>query len=212
MYCKNCGKEIPDNSVYCTYCGTLVGESVIKGDVKPEEKITFKDAIKALFTRLFVFEGKTGQREFNFGFLFLIIISSALSMIMTMPEANRITQEIMSSNTFDEAILEEYINSLISRDIFHFSNLYNIGVAILYSVFLVAPVFRRMVDTGKSKQIAMLCAILFVVSELVCSNILFCLLPENIYSNIVFIIDIFSIVNLVVILMCVFGKTSPEVK
>ncbi|MBQ8766611.1 MAG: zinc ribbon domain-containing protein, partial [Clostridia bacterium] len=105
MYCKNCGKEIPDNSVYCTYCGTLVGESVIKGDVKPEEKITFKDAIKALFTRLFVFEGKTGQREFNFGFLFLIIISSALSMIMTMPEANRITQEIMSSNTFDEAIL-----------------------------------------------------------------------------------------------------------
>lgn len=212
MYCKNCGKEIPDNSVYCTYCGTLVGESAIKGDVKPEEKITFKDAIKALFTRFFVFEGKTGQREFNFGFLFLIIISSALSMIMTMPEANRITQEIMSSNTFDEAILEEYINSLISRDIFHFSNLYNIGVAILYSVFLVAPVFRRMIDTGKSKQIAMLCAILFVVSELVCSNILFCLLPENIYSNIVFIIDIFSIVNLVVILMCVFGKTSPEVK
>ncbi|HNX15704.1 MAG TPA: TM2 domain-containing protein [Oscillospiraceae bacterium] len=21
MYCRNCGKEIPDNTVFCTYCG-----------------------------------------------------------------------------------------------------------------------------------------------------------------------------------------------
>lgn len=22
MYCKKCGKEIPDNAIFCTYCGT----------------------------------------------------------------------------------------------------------------------------------------------------------------------------------------------
>ncbi len=24
MYCYKCGKEIPDNSVYCQYCGAII--------------------------------------------------------------------------------------------------------------------------------------------------------------------------------------------
>ena len=25
MFCKNCGKEIPDNATFCTYCGAQTG-------------------------------------------------------------------------------------------------------------------------------------------------------------------------------------------
>ena len=33
MYCTNCGKEIPDDSVFCTFCGQKVD-----GGVSPEPK------------------------------------------------------------------------------------------------------------------------------------------------------------------------------
>lgn len=28
MYCKNCGKQIADDSKFCKYCGTLVDDSM----------------------------------------------------------------------------------------------------------------------------------------------------------------------------------------
>lgn len=213
MFCKKCGKEIPDNSVYCPYCGELV---VDKEEVNNEAgideevvKITFKQSIINLFSRIFIFEGKTAQREFNLGLLFLMIVSFGLSMIMSMPEANKMANELLSSNGFDENMFNEYIASFISKDIFHFTNLYNIAVALVYSVFLVAPVYRRMIDSGKSVKFASLFAILYVVSELVCCNLLYCLLPDEIYFNISGIIELFSIVNLVIILMCIFSRSQP---
>lgn len=213
MYCKNCGKEIPDNSVYCSYCGTLVREDAFQKEEKVvENKITFKEATTNLFTRIFLFEGRTGQREFNFGLLFVMLLTMILSFIMTMPEANKMANEMIASNTFSEEIFYNYIDSLVSKDIFHYANLYNIGAALIYSVLLVAPVYRRMVDNGKTHMVAGLLAALFVVSELGYSNLLYCLLPDAIYSYFITTIDLLSIVNLVIILMCIFGNTKAEVK
>ncbi len=207
MFCRKCGKEIPNDASFCPFCGETVNFNGTYSEVKAEKKITFKEAVAIIFNRIFVFNGRTGQREFNYGFLFLIIICSILSMILIMPESQRLAGEILA-NGLNDATMNDYLNSFISKDILHFSNIYSVGAAIIYSVFLVAPVFRRMIDTGKSKQVAMMCAILFVVSELACSNILFCLLPDGVYSNIVFVLDLLSVVNLVIILMCVFGKSK----
>lgn len=172
------------------------------------KKITFKEAVVALFNRFFVFKGTTGQREFNYGLLFMILISMGLSMIISMPEVSEMTNEILANGMYDEAWLEDYINSMVSKDIWHYTNLYSIASALLYSIFFVAPVYRRMIDTGKSEKFAMISAILFVVSEIACCNILYCLLPDNIYNSILGVIDILSIVNLAILLMCVFGKTK----
>jgi hypothetical protein len=64
-----------------------------------------------------------------------------------------------------------------------------------------------MIDTGKTKVFSIIAAILFVVSQMLCCGILYCLLPDGIYNSIVIILDILSIANLAIILMCVFGKT-----
>ena len=209
MFCRKCGKELPDDSKFCPYCGMSVNLESEEINYTPSyKKITFKEAVVALFNRFFVFKGTTGQREFNYGLLFMILISMGLSMIISMPEVSEMTNEILANGMYDEAWLEDYINSMVSKDIWHYTNLYSIASAILYSIFFVAPVYRRMIDTGKSEKFAMISAILFVVSEIACCNILYCLLPDNIYNSILGVIDILSIVNLVILLMCAFGKTK----
>ena len=207
MFCRKCGKELPDDSKFCPYCGMSVNLENEEINYTPSyKKITFKEAVVALFNRFFVFKGTTGQREFNYGLLFMILISMGLSMIISMPEVSEMTNEILANGMYDEAWLEDYINSMVSKDIWHYTNLYSIASAILYSIFFVAPVYRRMIDTGKSEKFAMISAILFVVSEIACCNILYCLLPDNIYNSILGVIDILSIVNLAILLMCVFWK------
>ena len=209
MFCRKCGKELPDDSKFCPYCGMSVNLENEEINYTPSyKKITFKEAVVALFNRFFVFKGTTGQREFNYGLLFMILISMGLSMIISMPEVSEMTNEILANGMYDDAWLEDYINSMVSKDIWHYTNLYSIASAILYSIFFVAPVYRRMIDTGKSEKFAMISAILFVVSEIACCNILYCLLPDNIYNSILGVIDILSIINLANLLMCVFGKSK----
>ena len=209
MYCRNCGKELQEGSKFCPYCGTAVEvEAEYHYSVPVSKKVSFKESIIALFNRFFVFEGTSSQREFNFGLLFLIIITIALTTLVVFPEITEFTEMIISYNgNIDMDAFMYYLDSLVSKDIFHFYNLLNIGIAIVFSLFLVAPIYRRMIDTGKTKVFSIIAAILFVVSQMLCCGILYCLLPDGIYNSIVIILDLLSIANLAIILMCVFGKT-----
>ena len=191
MICKKCGQEIPEGSKYCPFCGVCIVEEGISNS-------TFKDGMMALFNKLFIFEGKSSRSEFNYGLLFLMIISSIFSMFMVTPDLDSLGSS-QTGNSFNEIL-----NLFTSKNILDSYNLYNIGVSIVYAIFLSAPVFRRLNDIGFDIVRVKVFTILFVVSQLLCSTLLWCVLPTNIYSAISIILDLLSIANLGVLLVCIF--------
>ena len=198
MICRRCGQEIPDEANFCPHCGLNLNESTSK-------KATFKEGIMALFNKVFIFEGKSSRSEFNYGLLFLMLISSAFSMFIMSSDINSLSSADSTQNLYD------MLDMFGSKDIMDSYNLYNIGVSIVYAVFLSAPVFRRLTDIGFDKKRTTIFTVLFVVSQLLCSNILWCLLSTEVYNSISIIIEILSIINLGILLTCVFRR-GIEVK
>ena len=200
MYCNKCGNEIPDDSNFCPVCGNqLKGETI-----NVNKKATFKDGTVALFNKLFLFEGRSSRSEFNFGYLFLIIISSVISMFTISSELSGLLLNAGSEEALYQ-ILNEYMSS---KDILSTFNLYNIAVSLVIAIFLSAPVFRRLTDCGYNKNVVIVLTVLFVVSQILCSNLLWCLLPIGTYNSLSFIFEILSYVNLFVIIVCVFRKSA----
>ena len=50
MYCKKCGKEIPDDSIYCNHCGTrqwvhdLIQDGIVWPDVLQKQQSDHEDS------------------------------------------------------------------------------------------------------------------------------------------------------------------------
>lgn len=56
MYCKKCGKEIPDDSIYCNHCGTRqIPKKIIVEFNKPTMPSINEDSIRSGIFRLFGF-------------------------------------------------------------------------------------------------------------------------------------------------------------
>lgn len=51
MFCRNCGKEVPDGNAFCEYCGTKVG---VVNEVKPQNKKSKKPLIISLVSVVIV--------------------------------------------------------------------------------------------------------------------------------------------------------------
>lgn len=204
MFCRKCGNQIPDDSSFCPYCG----ENVIKTEnvysMPVVKKVTFKEAIKDLFERIFVFEGRSTRSEFNYGYLFLMIISIVVSMITIYPTMLGAMKDITSMEEM-EKILESIT---LSKDILSPFNLHNIGIAIITAVFLIAPVFRRLTDCNVSKKWAYVLAIIFAVSQVLCSSLLYCLLPTATYDAIYGILELLGLANSCIFICCVFVRSK----
>ena len=203
MYCKNCGKQNPDDANYCTNCGSKLDDEIIR-DESPK-KATFKEGTMALFNKLFVFEGRSSRSEFNYGLLFLMIVTSILSSVLLTPQMF----EVLAQFEGDMALFGAQTEALFtSKDIFDVFNLYSIGVSIIFSIFLSAPVFRRLSDFAVSRKWAIELTVVFVISELLSSTLLWCLLPTNLYQSLSGLFDILSLANSVILLFCVFKQSQ----
>ena len=192
MYCRKCGQEIPNDSKFCPVCGEYLGEGY--------KRVTFKDGTMALFNKLFVFEGKSSRSEFNYGLLFLMLASMVMSLLVMGSDINTLSDP----NSMQS--IEEMMNMFASKDILNSYNLYNIGVSLLYVIFLSAPVYRRLADIGFDSKRTKIMTIAFVASQILCSSLVWCLIPTDIYNAISIVLDIVSIINLAIILMCVFRR------
>ena len=203
MQCPKCGKELFDDAKYCPFCGTKL--EIIENETK--KTATFKEGIVALFSKFFLFNGRSSRSEFNYGFLFLVILSTISSMFFVSQEFLELSGG-MNYNSMYNATMDYIIEASSSKDILDTYNLYNISVSVILSLFLCAPVYRRLTDCGYNKGIVILLTGLFVVSEIACSNLLWCLLPEGIYNLFTTFIMILSYVNLFVLLLCMLKKTK----
>ena len=81
MYCYNCGKEIPENSQYCTYCNARVGASSGDTSSLPVCKITFGQAIRNFFAQYATFSGRATRSEYWYVVLFNVLINLAISIV-----------------------------------------------------------------------------------------------------------------------------------
>lgn len=218
MYCRKCGNQIPNDSKFCIYCGEEVKtdetdnvnfEPNVEGEQYYQEqvveRVTFKSGIKALFNKLFVFEGRSGRAEFNYGLLFLFLLSMALSTLTLASDMS----SLLSSGVEDmEGVMTDILVTFESTDIFNPYNLYSLGVSIVFSVFLCAPVYRRLTDSGMKKGLTTALTIVFVLSQLLPSPLSYCLLPLETYEAIYPVISILSTAGTVILFCCMLLKTK----
>lgn len=54
MFCKSCGKEIPDETKFCKYCGNQIQYVVLKENAKPKKKHLFLKILGIVFLAVVV--------------------------------------------------------------------------------------------------------------------------------------------------------------
>ena len=70
MYCKNCGKQLPDGAQYCDGCGARQvagGYVTYTQSREPKPSVGFIDAIKLFFTKYADFSTRSRRSEYWFG-------------------------------------------------------------------------------------------------------------------------------------------------
>ena len=85
MYCKNCGKQLPDGAQYCDGCGARQvdgGYVTYTQSREPKPSVNFIDAIKMFFTKYADFNTRSRRSEYWWAFLFCALASSLAAGIL----------------------------------------------------------------------------------------------------------------------------------
>lgn len=84
MFCKNCGRQLPDGTAYCPQCGAPQNQAkqgyVYTGEPKPSVGIV--EATKLYFTRFTDFKGRSRRSEYWWASLAIGIIGSIVGAIL----------------------------------------------------------------------------------------------------------------------------------
>ena len=84
MFCKNCGKQLPDGTAYCTQCGAPQNQAkqgyVYTGE--PKASVGIVEATKLYFTRYAEFSGRSRRSEYWWATLSIGLIGSVVSVIL----------------------------------------------------------------------------------------------------------------------------------
>jgi len=207
MICKSCGYEIEEDVTFCPNCGEPMKVEVSSTELPKAKRTTFGSAIAALFTKMFVFKGKTKRTEFNFGLLFAYLVSIVISLILIVPETMKLVSSIDYENFDPIAYATMLENFLLSTDPFSAFNLACIIVCLIYVLFLTAPVYRRIYDAFDNKVVAIILSIVFALGNVLGSPILY-LVGAPVYNVLSPILSLVSLGSTVVLGMSIFVKSK----
>lgn len=79
MFCKNCGKQLPEGTRFCTQCGAQQAVPVYVVNNEPKPSVGIMEATKLFFTRYADFKGRSRRSEYWWATLVIGIIGSILS-------------------------------------------------------------------------------------------------------------------------------------
>ena len=85
MYCRNCGKQLPDNAQYCDGCGARQvkgGYVTYTQSWEPRPSVTFFDAIRLFFTKYADFSTRSRRSEYWWSVLFRVIAAGLATWIL----------------------------------------------------------------------------------------------------------------------------------
>ena len=84
MYCKNCGKQLPDGASYCDGCGArqVGGYTTYTQPREPKPQVGFIDAVKLFFTHYADFNTRSRRSEFWWAELFLFLANMVAGWIL----------------------------------------------------------------------------------------------------------------------------------
>lgn len=192
MYCKKCGQKLHEDDKFCPNCGTFVSDT-LKQEECIEKKASFKDGIKALFSKIFLYSGRSSRSEFNFGLLFLVIVSMPIIYMIMLSNP-----DIFLST---EVEIEQAILGM--EKILDYTSLF---IGIVFSVFLSAPLYRRLTDIYMNKKISIIYTICFVLSYLFSSNIILSIFPDNILMFLDIILMLLNGFSIYILVSCMVMK------
>nr|MBQ8244503.1 DUF805 domain-containing protein [Oscillospiraceae bacterium] len=91
MYCKTCGKELPEGTRYCAHCGAAQSSgdtyntyNTYNYNRSPEPKppVGFVEAVKLYFQNYANFSGRSRRSEYWYACLFTFLLSLVVSMVI----------------------------------------------------------------------------------------------------------------------------------
>ena len=85
MYCKNCGKQLPDGAQYCDGCGARQvagGYVTYTQNREPKPSVNFIDAIRLFFTKYADFNTRSRRSEYWWSVLFCAVAGSLATGIL----------------------------------------------------------------------------------------------------------------------------------
>ena len=81
MFCRKCGKYLPNDAMFCTECGSVVKSGYQPGVSDDLAKVDMKEAIRLFFSRYAEFSGRSRRSEFWYAQLFVYLVELGLALL-----------------------------------------------------------------------------------------------------------------------------------
>lgn len=84
MYCRNCGKQLPDGTQFCSVCGAQqnAAPTSYSHARDPKPSVGFTEALKLYFTRYTDFKGRSRRSEYWWATLAIGIIGAIIGAVL----------------------------------------------------------------------------------------------------------------------------------
>ena len=82
MFCRNCGRQLPDGIAFCPQCGTAQAKQGYVYTGEPKPSVSFFEAIKLYFMNYANFSGRSRRSEYWWASLAIAIIGGIISAIV----------------------------------------------------------------------------------------------------------------------------------